>query len=142
MEFTDVEFMTAAQKRTAFNAWKKFLKGDFQKKDFTKALYHHLTQHCSFIAHYDIHGFYATYFVDPKDTLRFMQQFWDGQSTEYGASYWLRGDYADINQAMMHHAQTERERIETNLCISHQENLEARAHAAAKAAGLTIEGEV
>lgn len=109
-KLTDVEFMTADEKRRVLRAWERFLKVGLLKPSFTKALYHHLTQHCSFIAHYDRHGFYATYFTDPKDTRRFLSQF-DRRniepseavpkSIEYGMTYWGDGDYADINRAMV-----------------------------------------
>ena len=51
-EFRDVQFMSAAQKATILRAWVRFLKSGLQFEQFTKALYNHLIQHCSFIAHY------------------------------------------------------------------------------------------
>ena len=62
MELTDTNFMTAKEKAQVLRQWERFLKGGCQAKDFTEALYHHLMQHCMFIAHYDRGGFYATYF--------------------------------------------------------------------------------
>ena len=78
---------------------------DFNKARFTKRLYNHLIQHCSFIAHYNQGAFYETYFDDPEDTLRFMKQFDRDQgcvSVEYGMTYWIKNDdYGDINTAMV-----------------------------------------
>jgi hypothetical protein len=51
-EFQDVRFMSAAQKTTVLRAWIRFLKSGLRCDQFTKALYDHLIQHCSFIAHY------------------------------------------------------------------------------------------
>ena len=51
-EFRDVQFMSAAQKTTVLRAWIRFLKSGLRFDQFTKALYDHLIQHCSFIAHY------------------------------------------------------------------------------------------
>ncbi len=44
--------MSAAQKTTVLRAWIRFLKSGLRFDQFTKALYDHLIQHCSFIAHY------------------------------------------------------------------------------------------
>lgn len=104
MEFRDVEFMTAKEKELVLKQWITFVKNGFQLKHFTKGLYHHLMQHCSFIAHYDRGGFYSTYFERPEDTVRFLAQFdldEGGESTEYGGIGWRqREDYTDINTAM------------------------------------------
>lgn len=67
-EFKDTKFMTAKEKQTVIRAWERFLKNGCKPNDFTKALYHHLINHCSFIAHYDLGGFYSTYFSEPEDT--------------------------------------------------------------------------
>ena len=85
--------------------WQRFIAADFSAARFTKRLYNHLIQHCSFIAHYNQGGFYDTYFEDPEDTLRFMKQFdrdSDCISIEYGMKHWLTAeDYSDINAAMV-----------------------------------------
>jgi hypothetical protein len=49
-----------------------FVRGDFKRSLFTKLLYHHLIQHFGFIAHYDINGFYNTYFITPEGTESFI----------------------------------------------------------------------
>ena len=103
-EFRDVRFMSAAQKTTILRAWVRFLKSGLDCEQFTKALYNHLIQHCSFIAHYDRAGFYSYYFEAGDSTARFLSQF-DSRGTcssvEYGGNYWLSGDYEDINRAMI-----------------------------------------
>ena len=101
----DSKFMSSAEKTKVLKHWEMFLRGGLEKKCFTEALYHHLTQHCSFIAHYDIHGFYATYFEGGDNTLHFLSQFdtCQGipQSIEYGMTYWLTDeDYYDVNTEM------------------------------------------
>lgn len=108
----DTKFMTADEKRRVLRAWERFLRGlarglrgDALVRLFTKDLYNHLIQHCSFIAHYNRGGFFATYFEDPEDTIRFLSQF-DGRATrlsvEYGMDYWYKGEeYGDINEAMI-----------------------------------------
>jgi hypothetical protein len=106
LQFSDERFMTAAEKTEVLHAWVRFLKSGCDKTKFTKALYHHLTQHCSFIAHYDRNGFYDVYFgqVTPG-SFRFLDQFdpqKQGISAEYGDTHWLSASNtgADLNEAM------------------------------------------
>jgi hypothetical protein len=111
--FTDSRFMTAAEKRRVLLQWRRFLKALAQDSPdegplygaFTPALYEHLIQHCSFIAHYNRQGFFEHYFEHGDDTLTFLRQFDrrtnpDGSSTEYGSCCWLHDEYRDINEAM------------------------------------------
>jgi hypothetical protein len=96
--------MSAAQKTTVLRAWIRFLKSGLRFDQFTKALYDHLIQHCSFIAHYNRAGFYSHYFEAGDSTAFFLSQF-DSRgrclSVEYDGRYWLSGDYEDINRAMI-----------------------------------------
>lgn len=100
----DTQFMTAKEKELVLKGWIKFLNNDFKQDLFTKRVYDHLTLHCSFIAHYDLNGFYLRYFRDPYSAMEFFQQFdrdFKYQSIEYGSDGWVHDpDYADINQAM------------------------------------------
>ena len=102
--FTDSEFITAKEKEHVLKVWERFLKNGCQYGQFTKALYNHLTLHCSFIAHYDRQGFYSYYFTDPAKTVDFVGQFdrdKNYKSAEYSDIYWLtNSEYSDINQAM------------------------------------------
>lgn len=104
-DFRDEQFMSAAEKEKVFRAWTRFLKGGCTKAQFTEALYHHLIQHCSFIAHYDRNGFYNVYFERiTSDLFRFFDQFdpdKPGISAEYGSRDWLAPHRtgADVNQA-------------------------------------------
>jgi len=50
--FSNERFMSADEKRKVLRAWIRFLRNGCQKTQFTQDLYHHLIQHCSFIAHY------------------------------------------------------------------------------------------
>ena len=104
--FSDERFMSAEEKRKVLRAWTRFLKSGCTKAQFTKDLYHHLSQHCSFIAHFDRHGFYNVYFdrITP-DLFRFFDQFdpqQPGVSAEYGTTHWLskHNTGADLNHAM------------------------------------------
>ncbi len=108
--FKDVKFMTAREKEQVLKAWELFLKNGCKAEHFTERLYHHLMQHCSFIAHYDRAGFYDTYFANGGDTAHFLTQFDRTKgcvSVEYGMTYWIGGgndvcaEYYDINNAMV-----------------------------------------
>jgi hypothetical protein len=106
----DGYFQSGREKALVLRDWERFLpvlkENDplehiYQR--FTDRLYKHLTLHCSYIAHYDRNGFIGTYFTDPEDTPKFLQQFdkdKDHASYEYGMTYWLTGDSEDINEAM------------------------------------------
>ena len=101
----DSRFMSAQEKEKVLRQWELFLKSGLSKDKFTKSLYHHLIQHCSFIAHYDLHGFYSTYFEEGEDATQFLSQFDNRKgipaSVEYGMIYWYTDpDYNDINSEM------------------------------------------
>ncbi len=106
ISFADERFMSAQEKDKVLQAWKRFLKSGCAKAQFTELLYHHLSQHCSFIAHYDRHGFYEVYFGRVTAQLfRFFDQFdpqLPGITAEYGTTHWLSefNTGADLNQAM------------------------------------------
>jgi hypothetical protein len=101
--FKDSEFMTVRDKELVLAQWRRFVERGFSFEHFTDRIYKQLSLHCSFIAHFDRRGFYSTYFENPEATLRFLRQF-DGDhgfiSAEYGSSWWIEGEYADINRAM------------------------------------------
>jgi len=94
--FSDVEFMTAKEKELVLKNWETFLKYGLKKEHFTKRLYEHLHLHSGFIAHYDVHGFYSTYFESGENTERFFEHFCTYTAQNYGANI----DYDDLNTAM------------------------------------------
>lgn len=117
--FTDSEFMTAEEKVQVFKAWERFLKSNFSRTAFTKALYQHLTLHCAFIAHYSIDGFYGVYFQPiGHKTARFLDQFHpscNGASVEYGFYSSWHDNYVDINTALCEATLPHRNRL-LDLC--------------------------
>ena len=102
----DSKFMPAVQKMRVLKLWEIFLRSGCSREKFTKPLYNHLINHCSFIAHYNIHGFYDTYFEHGDDTVHFLSQFDDSKgqprSVELGMYGWLTDEeYYDINSEMV-----------------------------------------
>lgn len=109
-EMHDTQFMRAREKERVLHQWNIFLKYGCKWEHFTKPLYEHLINNCSFIAHYDIRGFYGTYFNEGDNTARFLTQFDRSKgcrSIEYGFAGWIRDgndvcqSYYDINNAMV-----------------------------------------
>lgn len=58
-------------------AFKSFVSSGYKRHLFTKTLYKHLSLNVGFIAHYNQHGFFETYFsIDGADGLKsFKDQF-------------------------------------------------------------------
>lgn len=157
----DSEFMTAKEKAQVLKQWDVFLRSLLETDEgsvstdyggvlpekqfgrFTKALYHHLSQHCEFIAHYDRSGFFAEYFLNPEDTIRFLGQF-DAdtgfRSVEYGMDLWVKDPrYADVNRAMCDILATLKGELYANLRTRARANDLAKAQALLAKHGLTIQ---
>lgn len=105
--FTDAQYMTAKEKEMVAKAFERFLKNNFREEDFTKRLYEHLHLHCGFIAHYDINGFYGTYFEDPANTISFLDRL-------LGHPYTM-GDYKDVEAAFLQSFNKHKETIRRHL---------------------------
>lgn len=89
-KFTNTEFLTALEKEKILKNWIAFLDSEMKESRFTKRLYEHLYLNCDFIAHYNIKGFYNTYFNgDYQDLKKFFENI----------NSW--GDYQDITGAMI-----------------------------------------
>lgn len=90
--FTGAEFMTAKEKELVLKNWQTFLKHGLQKQHFTKRLYQHLHLHHGYIAHYNIDGFYSTFFEAGQDVQRFFNHF---------CNHTVIADYRDLHAAML-----------------------------------------
>jgi len=65
-DFTATEWATAEEKARIANKLTRLILGGFQKGSFTKRMYQRLSNMFGHIAHYDINGFYSTWFTDIK----------------------------------------------------------------------------
>jgi len=143
----DTEFMSAKEKEQVLKDWEKFVASHFNANYFSKQLYMHLILHCSFIAHYNILGFYEYYFLTPGRTRKFVMQFdrrkSGGGSAEMGCTYWLRDNrYADINTAMCCTMESHAERIYSSLCNREKQEDLALATELFRKHGIAPPGEI
>jgi hypothetical protein len=116
--FKDSEFMTVRDKELVLAQWRRFVERGFNFEHFSDRVYKHLTLHASFIAHFDRRGFFSTYFDDPEATIRFLRQFdidYSFISAEYGSSWWIEGEYEDINKAMCEIVEASKSRLYAEL---------------------------
>ena len=72
-EFTPTEFSTAQDKAAFGNHFFRFIESDWKQTLFTKTFYTRLSNCFGHIAHYDLHGFYGTWFSDDALRLSFLQ---------------------------------------------------------------------
>jgi hypothetical protein len=63
-KFTPTRWATADEKARIANRLTRFVLGGFQQASFTRVMYQRLSNMFGHIAHYDLHGFYATWFAD------------------------------------------------------------------------------
>jgi hypothetical protein len=73
-EFVPTEFSTAAEKADFGNTLLHFLDVDCDRNLFTKKFYNRLSMTFGHIAHYDIHGFYGTWFTADQHKAAFVQR--------------------------------------------------------------------
>ncbi len=107
--FTSVEFISADEKRKILKRWTVFVKAGFQWHLFTEAIYNHISLHCGYIAHYDRHCFYTTYWAAEElhqyakdcnlDIRPVPTSFYGWESFLKQFDIW--GNYADISYHMM-----------------------------------------
>ncbi len=89
-DFKAVKFMTAKEKYMFVKQFERFVKQGFKWDHFTVRIYEHLHLNCGFIAHYNRHGFYTTYF--PGVTTDFTEHFIGPRAGN------LNGVYSDVNK--------------------------------------------
>lgn len=97
-EFTPTKWATADEKAKVANKLTRFVLGGFQQASFTRVMYQRLSNMFGHIAHYDIHGFYATWFAD----IRCCRDW-----AEHITSSWLSGigdpafTWSDVEKALI-----------------------------------------
>ena len=104
-EFTPTKWATADEKAKIANKLTRFVLAGFQQASFTRAMYQRLSNMFGHIAHYDIHGFYGTWFAD----IRCCRDW-----AEHITSSWLSGigdpaiTWSDVEKALIQWAKDNR----------------------------------
>ncbi len=81
-DFTPTKWATAEEKAKISNRLTRFIRVGFQQAAFTKAMYQRLSNMFGHIAHYDLNGFYSTWFANVKSCHEWV---------EHVTSSWLSG---------------------------------------------------
>lgn len=71
--FIPTEFSTADEKAAFGNTFLRFVLSEWKRTLFTKKFYTRLSMTFGNIAHYNIHGFYSTWFERDEDRLAFLE---------------------------------------------------------------------
>jgi hypothetical protein len=95
-QFVATQWDGAEAKADFANKLAKFIAADFKQSLFTKALYRRLSNTFGHIAHYDIHGFYGTFFHTIAGKIEFLDQ--TLQYPCYGDSAFT---YSDVERAFI-----------------------------------------
>ena len=97
-DFTPTKWAAAEEKARMANKLTRFILGGFQQGSFTKRMYQRLSNMFGHIAHYDINGFYSTWFADVKSCHEWV---------EHVSSSWLSGigdpkfTWSDVEKALV-----------------------------------------
>lgn len=102
--YTATQFSSSADKEKFEKQFKKLVTKGFQRSDFPKWFYTRLSMTFSHIAHYDIHGFWETWFSTADKQAAFLRHtasvmiYGDASCTfsdvEKTIQQWVRNNYA------------------------------------------------
>jgi hypothetical protein len=74
MTYTATKWNTAEDKAKFVKKFIKFVEKDFPQTMFDKKFYARLSMMFGHIAHYDVNGFWKTFFTNATDKIRFLEQ--------------------------------------------------------------------
>jgi hypothetical protein len=94
-QFTPTEWSSAADKAKFANHFVRFVESDFKETLFPKWFYRQLSNTFGHIAHYDIYGFYATFFKTTRGKVDFLIQTEEWPC--YGSPTYT---YSDVEQVL------------------------------------------
>ena len=80
MTYTPTKSSTAEDKKKFVQHFKRFVDSGYKRTLFYKWFYIRLSICFGFIAHYNIHGFYGTFFEDKRDIARFEKIIMNGHA--------------------------------------------------------------
>src|ERR1035441_5677574 len=94
VSFTPTKWTTAEQEATFANQLMAFIAADFPESKFTKKFYNRLSQTFGMISHYNVDGFFSTFFTDTAGKLRFLRSLVEWPC--YGSSEFT---FSDVERA-------------------------------------------
>ena len=98
-DFTATKFSSAEEKAKIVNKLTRFILGGFKQGSFSQAMYTRLSNMFGHIAHYNIHGFYDTWFSDTKARCKWAEYVLRGGA--YGCVGSPAHTWSDVEQALM-----------------------------------------
>jgi hypothetical protein len=98
-EFTATKFATAEEKAKIANKLTRFILGGFNQSSFSQAMYTRLSNMFGHIAHYNIHGFYETWFSGSKERFKWAEYVLAGGA--YGCVGSPAHTWSDVEKALM-----------------------------------------
>ena len=94
-QFTPTKWDTNEQKAKFANHFVSFVESDFKRTKFPKWFYNRLSSCFGHIAHYDLLGFYSTFFENNKSKVEFLEHCLKGGG--YGSPEFT---YSDVERAL------------------------------------------
>ena len=73
-QFTATRFSTAQDKAQFVNHFVRFVQNDFPRSQFSQPFYQQLSNTFGHIAHFNLQGFYETFFLSPATKVDFLAQ--------------------------------------------------------------------
>jgi hypothetical protein len=98
-DFTTTKFATAEEKAKIANKLTRFILGGFKQGSFSQAIYTRLSNMFGHIAHYNLHGFYETWFSGSKERFEWAEYALRGGT--YGSVGSLAHTWSDVEKVLM-----------------------------------------
>lgn len=98
-DFTATKFATAEEKARIANKLTRFILGGFKQGSFSQAMYTRLSGMFGHIAHYNLHGFYETWFSSPRECCKWAEYVMAGGA--YGCVGSSAHTWSDVEKALM-----------------------------------------
>jgi hypothetical protein len=98
-DFTATKFASAEEKAKIANKLTRFILGGFKQASFSQTMYTRLSNMFGHIAHYNINGFYETWFSSPQEYCKWAKYVMAGGA--YGCVGSPAHTWSDVEKALM-----------------------------------------
>lgn len=99
VDFIATKFATAEEKAKIANKLTRFILGGFKQGSFSQAMYARLSNMFGHIAHYNMHGFYETWFSGPHECCKWAEYVLRGGA--YGSVGNPAHTWSDVEKALI-----------------------------------------